>query len=132
MSPAEYDRRADLWPLNPEGDLISVIMIETAEAVQNVEEIASVPGVTVLFVGNLGDLPASLGVPPNAPEVEAALQRVLTACKKFNVICGGAFGAENVAQRIKEGWRYIDIGRSGNGLSVGADAALKIGRAAAQ
>ena len=38
-------RGADVWPLNPNGDLAANIMIETREAVKNIDEIASVPGV---------------------------------------------------------------------------------------
>jgi len=132
ISSDEYFRRADLWPLNPNGDLVSVIMIESAEGLKNVDEIASVPGVSVLFVGNRGDLPASMGVPSDSPEIEAGLQRVLQACKKYNVVCGLVASSETVTQRVKEGWRYIDIGRATGGLAAETDAGLKAGRAAAQ
>src|SRR5215210_4260318 len=47
----EYARRADVWPLNPEGDLLAIIMIESVEALKNLDEIAAVPGVGVLFPG---------------------------------------------------------------------------------
>jgi 4-hydroxy-2-oxoheptanedioate aldolase len=126
----EYERRADVWPLNPEGDLLAIIMIESAEGLKNVEEIVAVPGVGAIFVGNVGDLPTSLGVPASAPEVEAGLQRSLQACKKYNVVCGAVVNEKNIEQRIKEGWRYLDIGRAGGGLASGPDAALRAGRAA--
>lgn len=128
----EYNRRADLWPLNPEGDLFSIIMIESAEGVKNVEEIAQVPGVGVLFVGTAGDLPASLGVKPDSPEVEAAAQKVLVACKKYNVICGGLGNPNDIERKVKEGWKYIDVGRTGGGLATNTAAALKAGQAAAK
>jgi len=32
ITQAEYERHADLWPLNPQGDLLAIAMIETAEA----------------------------------------------------------------------------------------------------
>jgi 4-hydroxy-2-oxoheptanedioate aldolase len=51
VSAAEYERRADVWPLNPEGDLLAIPMIETAEGLKNVNEIASVPGVGAIFLG---------------------------------------------------------------------------------
>src|SRR5262245_49958569 len=50
VSGAEYDRRADLWPLNPEGDLLAILMIESVEGLENVDAIASTPGVGALFV----------------------------------------------------------------------------------
>src|SRR5712692_8289945 len=45
ISAAEYERHADLWPLNPEGDLLAIPMIETAAGLTHVDEIAAVPGV---------------------------------------------------------------------------------------
>src|SRR6202140_1487959 len=50
-SASEYERRADVWPLNPEGDLLAIPMIETADGLRNVNEIASVPGVGAIFIG---------------------------------------------------------------------------------
>ena len=49
LSVADYVRRADLWPLNPEGDLVAFMMVETATGVRNVDAIAQVPGVTGIF-----------------------------------------------------------------------------------
>ena len=112
VSSAEYERRADLWPLNPEGDLLAIPMIETAEGLKNVDEIASVPGVGAIFVGAAGDLHQYLGVPQGAPEVEEALQTILKACKAHNVPCGiTAITKADVDKRLKEGWKMIRTGR---------------------
>jgi 4-hydroxy-2-oxoheptanedioate aldolase len=43
ISESEYERRADLWPLNPDGDLLAIMMIETAEGLKNADAIAAVP-----------------------------------------------------------------------------------------
>jgi len=108
VSAAEYERRADVWPLNPDGDLLAVLMIESVEGLQNVDAIASVPGVGALFLGAGGDLSRSMGVRPDAPEVEAGFQRVLAACKTHNVACAiSAASGADVARRVKEGWRII-------------------------
>jgi 4-hydroxy-2-oxoheptanedioate aldolase len=108
VSAAEYERRADVWPLNPDGDLLAVLMIESVEGLENVDAIASVPGVGALFLGAGGDLSRSMGVRPDAPEVEAAFQRVLGACKTHNVACAiSAASGADVARRVKEGWRII-------------------------
>jgi 4-hydroxy-2-oxoheptanedioate aldolase len=56
VSAAEYERRADLWPLNPDGDLLAIMMIETTEGLKNADAIAAVPGVGAIFVGAGGDL----------------------------------------------------------------------------
>jgi 4-hydroxy-2-oxoheptanedioate aldolase len=108
VSAAEYERRADVWPLNPDGDLLAVLMIESVEGLENVDAIASVPGVGALFLGAGGDLSRSMGVRTDAPELEAAFQRVLAACKTHNVACAiSANSGADVARRVKEGWRII-------------------------
>ena len=61
----EYLQRADLWPLNPQGDLLAALMIETTEGLKNVNETAAVPGVGMLFPGNAADLSMSSGIPFN-------------------------------------------------------------------
>ena len=110
----EYQQRADLWPLNPNGDLLAIMMIETAEGLKNVDEIASVPGVGALFIGAGDDLHAYLGVPIDSPEVEAARQKILAACKAHNVACGiTASGKDQIDKRLKEGWMMIRTGLRG-------------------
>ena len=62
ISGSDYQRRADLWPLNPNGDLLSVFLIETPEGVKNIDEIASVPGVGVINAAAAGDLSNAMGI----------------------------------------------------------------------
>ena len=111
ISASEYQRRADLWPLNPNGDLLANLMIETREGVKNVDEIASVPGVGVLEAAAGGDLSSELGIAgqgSTSPEVEAQRQTILKACLNHNVVCGIlARGKAQIDQRLKEGWRHI-------------------------
>ena len=112
VSAAEYERHADVWPLNPEGDLLAIPMIETAEGLKNVDEIAAVPGVGAIFLGAGGDLHQYLGVPQDSPEVEQARQTILAACKAHNVACGiTALTKPDVDKRLKEGWKMIRTGR---------------------
>jgi 4-hydroxy-2-oxoheptanedioate aldolase len=108
VSAAEYERRADVWPLNPDGDLLAVIMIESVEGLENLDQIAAVPGVGALFLGAGSDLSRSMGVPANSPELEAAFQQVLKACKAHKVACGITAGnVKDVVRRVKEGWSII-------------------------
>jgi 4-hydroxy-2-oxoheptanedioate aldolase len=108
ISGDEYERRADLWPLNPEGDLLAMPMIESVEGLQNVEAIASTPGVGALFVGAGADLTRALGVRPGSPEVEAGFQLVLKACKAHKIACAiTANDGTAVAKRVREGWNII-------------------------
>jgi len=104
----EYDRHADVWPLNPEGDLLAMPMIESVEGLKNLDAIAGTPGVGALFLGQGSDLSRSLGVRPGAPEVEAAFQQVLKACKAHKIGCAiSANTPDQVAKRVKEGWNII-------------------------
>jgi 4-hydroxy-2-oxoheptanedioate aldolase len=108
VSAQEYERRADLWPLNPEGDLLAVMMVESVEGLRSVDEIASVPGVGALFVGAGADLSRSLGVTQTSPELEAAFQQVLKACQAHRVGCAiTASSPDDVARRVREGWNII-------------------------
>jgi 4-hydroxy-2-oxoheptanedioate aldolase len=108
VTAAEYERRADVWPLNPDGDLLAILMIESVEGLDNLEGIASVPGVGALFLGAGGDLSRSMGVRQDGPELEQAFQRVLAGCKKHGVACAiSANSGADVARRVKEGWRMI-------------------------
>ena len=108
VSAAEYERRADLWPLNPEGDLLAVIMIESVEGLQNLDQIASVPGVGALFLGAGSDLSRSMGVAASSPEVDAAFLQVLKACKAHKVACAITAGnTSDIVRRVKEGWNII-------------------------
>jgi 4-hydroxy-2-oxoheptanedioate aldolase len=131
LSADEYVRHADLWPLNPAGDLIAIIMIETVEGLRNIDEIASVPGVGVIWPGAGVDLSYSMGVPANSPELEAALQTILKSCLAHKVACGlNPLQPQDIPKRIQEGWKYLEIGNSGGGLTPGTNEALKIARGA--
>ena len=110
----EYRRRADVWPLNPEGDLMAIMIIETQTGVKNADAIAQVPGVTGLSAAAGGDLSSSYGVPTAAPEIESARQTILQACLKHKVLCWiTATGKPDEERRLKEGWRMI---RTADGL----------------
>ena len=121
LTTEEYERHADLWPLNPEGDLLAIAMIESVDGLKNLDPILSVPGIGAAFIGNANDLRHSMGVPPTAPEVETARQTILAGCKRHNVACGitVASGAE-MAKRLDEGWKMIratvEIIRDGRAL----------------
>ncbi len=124
----DYMQRADVWPLDPRGDLLAILQIETVEGVENVEEIVKVPGIGVLFIGP-SDLTASMGY-PSGSEVEDAIQRVLAACLAQGVPCAITTGAGSVERRLNEGFRFVTVGFDG-GISAGVATALERGRAAA-
>ena len=108
LNSEDYESHADLWPLNPDGDLLATMMIESVEALKNLDKIAAVPGVGALFPGAGSDLSRSLGVRQGTPELEAAFQQILRACKSHNIACAiTATTGGDVAKRVKEGWKII-------------------------
>jgi 4-hydroxy-2-oxoheptanedioate aldolase len=125
-----YVGRADVWPLDPQGELLAVMFIESPEGVQNIEEIISVPGVGGIFIGP-SDLSTTMGyASPAAPQVEEAIQTVLSACLAHDVPCAITTGSGSVQQRIEQGFRFVTVGAD-SGLPAGARNALQIGRDAA-
>ena len=81
--------RCDPWPLNPKGELLLGVKLESPEGVANCEEIIAVPGLGFAEIGP-GDLSLSLGYPtiPREPfpiEMQTARDRILAACRKNGV-----------------------------------------------
>lgn len=108
-----------LWPDNPSGTLLGILIVEDAEAVDRVDEIVATPGVSVVFAGP-GDLRRAYQGDMEA--VEAAIQQVLAACRRHGVPCGITAGVDDIAERIEQGFRVF---------IVGDPAAVTVGRGAA-
>ena len=96
----------ELWPGNPSGTLLSILIVEDAEAVDRVDEIVATPGVSVVFAGP-GDLRRAYQGDMEA--VEAAIQRVLAACQRHGVPCGITAGVNDIAERIEQGFRMFIV-----------------------
>ena len=111
LNSVEYHAVADVWPLNPDGELFAVAMIESQEAVDNIQDILAAPVSAIMVVP--GDMAIDLGLGPNPPdrnhpEVDAIFQTVLEACQaQDRVICGIGDGASRLQQRLDEGWRFV-------------------------
>jgi len=111
ISPEEYMRRADPWPLNPEGELLLGVKLESPEGIARCEEILDVPGLGFAEMGP-GDLGLALGYltlqrEPYPPEMQRARDRVLAACRARGIafLEGGSPGT--VVARIDQGVRVI-------------------------
>jgi 2-keto-3-deoxy-L-rhamnonate aldolase RhmA len=90
-------------------NVLVVVIIEQKEALENIEAIASVPGIGVLFVG-VNDLSFSLGVGGRTKEpiVEAALERILAAARRHGVPVGYPSGdPAEINRRIAQGFRFF-------------------------
>ena len=121
-----YNQRADTWPLDPDGELMAILQIESVEGVENIEDIITVGGVGAIFIGP-ADLGLSLGV--GGAEREEAIQTVLAACLRHNVPCGITTSENDVQRRIDEGFRFVTIGYwSDAGISQSPGRALQLAR----
>jgi 4-hydroxy-2-oxoheptanedioate aldolase len=118
VSGETYRQVADLWPLDPQGELVSLLLIENQLGVKNVREIAKVKGISVLGAAP-GDL--SVSYAGDAAAVERAIQTILAAAKEANIPCAITAGPKDVERRIKEGFRVIIT--SGEALTIGRKAA---------
>lgn len=101
--------------------LLTVVQIETAQAISNVEEIAAVEGVDVLFVGPL-DLSVSLGITGQMqhPEFRAAIARVIEACRKHGKSPGILLpSAEGISAAVDDGFRFLAAGSDGAVVAAG-------------
>ncbi|WP_419166060.1 aldolase/citrate lyase family protein [Candidatus Palauibacter sp.] len=92
------------WPGNPDGHLISLLLIEDQIGIDNVREIVSTPGVSAVSPGP-GDLRRVYD--GDMEKVEEAIQIVLAACLEFDVPCGVTANADDVGMRIEQGFRVI-------------------------
>ncbi len=103
----DYVNKADVWPLNPEGELMLGLKIENQRALANVDESLAVPGIAFAEWGP-GDMGMSFGYPdrhdpPYPPEMIAARTAVLKACKANGVAFLDGVTPDNVTDRIDEG-----------------------------
>jgi 4-hydroxy-2-oxoheptanedioate aldolase len=107
-------------------EVLGVVQIESASAVEQAEQIAAVDGVDVLFVGPQ-DLSHNLGVPfqLDSPTYLAALQRVRGAAERHGKSCGLLVGdGAAAAARHAEGWRFVAIGSDATLLAAAVAAEL--------
>jgi 4-hydroxy-2-oxoheptanedioate aldolase len=112
VSQDEYLAKADPWPLNPNGELLLGIKLESPEGVARADEILAVPGLGFAEMGP-GDLSHALGyksIPrdPYPPEMQEAREKVFAACRKNGVaFLESASTADLVRKKIDEGVRIF-------------------------
>jgi 4-hydroxy-2-oxoheptanedioate aldolase len=117
VSPEEYMRKADVWPLNPNGEIMLGVKIEDKYAYANVAEIVKVPGLS-FGEGGPGDMGLSFGFKPGDPKAKEVQDKIFAAGKAQHLywigIGGGGRGGDpeaGVIASIKEG-RMIGSGEA--------------------
>ena len=104
--------------------ILTIVMLESPEAVRNAAEIASIDGVDVLFIGT-SDLTAELGISGQMghPLVVDAYQEVGDACRRHGKILGmgGVYDEENACRYVAMGARFLLTGSDHSYLLSGAN-----------
>ena len=106
----DYYERADVWPLDPKGEILVAIMCEDVVGMKNLPKILKeVPGIGAVVIGE-GDLSQNLGVPRQYkhPTVTGAINEILSICKENNVACGHPHvEADNVEEVVAQGFKWL-------------------------
>lgn len=104
--------------------VVCFVMVETREGLENIDAIASTPGLDGIYIGP-ADLALGMGLPPDLdksePEHVAAVQRILDACKRHGVVAGiqcasGKFGKQYASQ----GFGLVTVGKDSSLLQAAA------------
>ena len=111
VDPDTYVDKAEPWPLNPEGELLLGVKIETVRALSNCELSLAVPGLGFAEWGP-GDLHMSFGIKrdpskPMDPRLLEARDRVKAACEANNLAFLEGATPEDITEKIDEGVRII-------------------------
>ena len=103
---------------NANKNITVALQVETASCIENMEEIAAVPGVDILFLGQ-NDLCMSMGLYEKyefphmytSPELGAATDKLVAEARKNNVILGVfLFGTARVGEFLDKGFNFISVG----------------------
>ena len=97
---------SDGYPDSADKNVVVIVIIEEARAVENVDAIAATPGVDAMFIGT-SDLSFSLGLRgrQNEPSLDDAIRKVVEAGKRHNKIVGRPAGSpEQVKQFMEKGF----------------------------
>ncbi|MCY4618007.1 MAG: aldolase/citrate lyase family protein [Chloroflexi bacterium] len=105
----EYFDRADVWPLDPNGEILACLQCETIEGVNNLPAILdAVPNPGLILISE-SDLSVSMGLKgAPGPQVDEAVQRAREICQERGVYYGSPqVDMANVEQRINEGFSFL-------------------------
>jgi len=118
MNNAQYVRIADLWPLNPKGEILFGLKVEDTFANANADVSMAIPGISFAEWGPTDNnywLNGFDGLPLDGsrfdetkfPKMMAIHDKVLALCKKNNVkylnLCNSTPGFNNVHNQIRDG-----------------------------
>jgi 4-hydroxy-2-oxoheptanedioate aldolase len=91
-------------------EVLCIPQIETVEALDNLDDILSVPGIDAMYIGPM-DMTISMGITPEmdgeAEPYVKARKRIVESCAKHGVVPGVNSTARTAVKRIEEGFRLV-------------------------
>ena len=103
-------------------------MIETIEALNNLDSVLSVEGVDAIYVGP-SDLSVNLGLPKGNndgnPKFDEALERIVSSCEKHNVTPGIHANSSLAATREQQGFRILTVVEDDGAMNTGFQEVFK-------
>lgn len=93
--------------------VVTIAMIETAGAVEGLDDILSVPGLDAVYIGP-ADLSQNLGAPPRGdvtePRLVAVIERILSAARRHGVVAGiHTMSTEYALRMIEQGFQFVTV-----------------------
>jgi 4-hydroxy-2-oxoheptanedioate aldolase len=110
LTQQDYYKKADVWPLDPNGEVLAILQIEDMRGVENLDAmLKEVKGIGAILIGE-GDLGQELGIPRQYehPKLLEQMKRVVDTCKTHNVVVGHPHvEAGNCERILSEGYRFL-------------------------
>lgn len=116
------------YPQHADDTIVAFAMIETAQALDNLDAILSVEGLDAIYIGP-SDLSLALGAKPAfddvEPKVAQAIDHILARAKAHGVVAGIHNGTpESALARIAKGFQFVTIGSDARLLAAGSQQIL--------
>lgn len=128
---AAISRYSDEYARVANETVCCLVMIETTQALVNIDEILSVPGIDGVYVGPV-DLSLTLGLPPQPynpePVFMEAIDTVLAACARHGIVPGIHANEELAPRWIERGFRLVTVGYDQFSVLDGLGRALSTSR----
>ncbi len=117
------------YPTHANETIVVFAMIETTQALKNLDDILSVKGLDAVYVGP-ADLSLALGCNPTFDDVDPpaaeAIDHVLARAKAHGVVAGIHNGTpEKALERIKKGFQFVTISSDARLMAAGAQGVMK-------
>lgn len=110
--PTVVKMRHENYPAWSADNVAVIPMIETRQALDNIDDILAVPGIDAIYVGP-ADLSITLGLPPGnndgEPAFDDALSTILEACRRAGVVAGIHTSGDLVNRRLDAGFSMVTV-----------------------